>query len=243
MSFKLLLCLALVLSGGWFGIRADDLATNAPSTQLVEEFRNSDVFWQQLQIARQIVARGDTNVLTELASGLTNEDRHARGNTAFIFAGMGNERGFEVIQKILNDRSKRPKGQGLPGGNWTVQAQIAADRYYAVHLFGDLKDPRAVPILIPLFHDKEVDYIVPWSLGQIGDKHAVGPLIGELNDKDPSMRILTIYALEKLKATNALPRLKALLNDNARSDFGDRVSVAEAAEAATTNLETMSLQP
>jgi HEAT repeat protein len=173
-----------------------------------------------------------------LAGSLTNEDRHVRGNGALIFAGMKDDRGFEVIRTILNDRSERPKGQGWPGGNWTLQAQIAADRYYAVHLFGDLKDPRAVPILVPLLHDQEVNDIVPWSLGEIGDKRAVEPLIGTLSDKDPSMRVLAILSLEKLKAREAVPRLRELLNDSDRSNFGNSMSVAEAAQTAITNLET-----
>jgi HEAT repeat protein len=242
MNPKLLLCLALVLSGGLFNAHANGMGTNA-SMQLVKEFKDSKVFWKQFEIANQIVARGDTNVLTELANELTNEDRHARGNTAFIFARLGDDRGFEVIRGILNDRSDRPEGQGVPGGKWTLQAQIASDRYYAIHLFGDLKDPRAVPILIPLLHDKEVNYIVPWALGENGDKRAVQPLIEALNDKDPSMRVLAIYSLEKLRATKALPRLQVLLNDNDRSDFGDRVSVAEAAKAAITSLKTKPSKP
>ena len=53
--------------------------------------------------------------------------------------------------------------QGIPGGNWTVQAQIRADRYYAAHLLGDLKDPRGVDVLIPLLNDEDVASIVPWS--------------------------------------------------------------------------------
>lgn len=243
MKPKLILCLVLVLSGGLFNARADDVARNQPSLQLVNEFKNAQVFWKQFEIARQIVAQDDTNILPELASELTNEDRHVRGNAAFIFAGFGNDRGFEVIQDILKDRSKRPKGQGVPIANWTLQAQISADRYYAVHLFGDLKNPRAVPILIPLFRDKEVNSIVPWALGEIGDKRAVQPLIGELSDKDPSMRVLAIYSLETLWATNTLPRIKALLNDNGRSDFGNRVTVAKAAKAAITRLETKPSQP
>ena len=62
--------------------------------------------------------------------------------------------------------------------------------------------------------------------------------IGALNYKDPSVRVLAIYSLEKLKAVEAMPRLQALLNDNDRSNFGRQVSVAEAAKTAITNLET-----
>jgi hypothetical protein len=212
-------------------------ATNTSCAQLVGEFKNSTVFWQQFEMASNIVALGDTNVLPGLASWLTNEDRHVRGNAAFIFAGLGDNRGFEVLRNILNDRSERPKEQGVPGGNWTLQAQIATDRYYATHLFGDLKDPRAVPILVPLLRDKEVNYIVPWALGEIGDKRAIEPLIGVLSDSDASMRVLAIYSLEKLDAREALPRLRALLNDNDRSDFDKCISVAEAAKTAISRLQ------
>jgi hypothetical protein len=238
MDSKLFLCFVLVLSCGLFGARASDALVKEPSAKLVEEFKNSEVFWQQFEIARKIVAQDDTNVLSMLAGSLTNEDRHVRGNAALIFAGMKDDRGFEVIRTILNDRSERPKGQGLPGSNWTLQAQIASDRYYAVHLYGDLKDPRAVPILVPLLHDQEVKDIVPWALGEIGDKRAVEPLIGTLSDKDPSMRVLAILSLEKLKAREAVPRLRELLNDSDRSNFGKGMSVAEAAQTAITNLET-----
>jgi HEAT repeat protein len=245
MDSKLFLCFVLVLTCGRFGARAGDAIVKESSAKLVEEFKNSKVFWQQFEIARKIAVLGDTNVLSVLAGSLTNEDRHVRGNAALIFAGMKDDRGFEVIRTILNDRSGRPEGQGSPGGDWispggnsTLQAQIVADRYYAVHLFGDLKDPRAVPILVPLLHDQEVNNIVPWALGEIGDKRAVEPLIGTLSDKDPSMRVLAILSLEKLKAREAVPRLRELLNDSNRSNFGKSMSVAEAAQTAITNLET-----
>ena len=55
-------------------------------------------------------------------------------------------------------------------GRYKVALQIAADRYYAAHLLGDLRDPLAIPVLVPLLKDKEVNSIVPWALGEIGDK-------------------------------------------------------------------------
>ena len=115
--------------------------------------------------------------------------------------------------------------------------QTREDRYYAVHLFGDLKDPRAVPILVPLLSDKEVNWIVPWSLGEIGDKSAIRPLILTLRDKSPDMRVLAIYALEELGAKEALPQLRALLDDNERIHFDGLGTVAEAATTAIAKLE------
>ena len=206
-----------------------------PVAESLQQFETTTVFWRQLEVAKAIVAANDTSVLLKLQSWLTHEDRHLRGNAAFVFAGLGDSRGFDAIAAILRDRSERPEGQGIPGGRWSVQGQIGADRYYAAHLMGDLKDPRAVPILVPLLKDPEVNYIVPWSLGQIGNRSAIQPLIGTLSDQNPSMRVLAIYALAELKAADALPRLRQLLGDNERCNFDKLESVAQAAQAAIAN--------
>ncbi len=211
--------------------------------ELLSQFQDSPVFWQQLEIAREIVSLHDPSVLPDLRRFLSHEDRHLRGNAAFIFAGLGDDRGFEVLRSILDDRSYRAKGQGEVGisgdGRYHVEQQIAADRYYAVNLFGHLRDPRAVPILIPLLGDREVSWIVPWSLGEIGDKRVVAPLIGTLADQDPSMRVLAICALVKLRAKDALPALYRLLGDDEKIRYGDLSSVSEAAKAAITKLERL----
>jgi hypothetical protein len=214
--------------------------TALSSFALVEQFKSEKTFWRQITTAREIVERHDPNVLPALAGWLNHEDRHVRGNVAFIFAGLGDARGFQAITQILTDRSDRPQGQGVgiasSDGRYRVGPQIAADRYYAAHLLGDLRDPRAVPVLIPLLTDREVNHIVPWALGQIGDNRAVGPLLAALDDANPSTRVLAIYALEALDAKDALPRLTALLNDHEKSRFGNQVSVADAAKAAITKL-------
>jgi HEAT repeat protein len=200
---------------------------------LVQQFERETVFWRQFEVAQAIVAAHDPSVLPKLEPWLTHEDRHLRGNAAFIFAGLGDPRGFDVIVAILSDRSERPETQGIPGGWWSLHAQIRADRYYAAHLMGDLKDPRAIPILVPLLEDPEVRNIVPWSLRQIGFQ----PLIEALSNPDPSMRVLAIHALVELKATEALPRLRQLLSDNEKPNFGKLESVSDAAQAAITKLQ------
>ena len=215
-----------------------DRGQERPSVaELLQQFETTTVFWQQFEVAHAIVAAHDPSVLPKLESWLTHEDRHLRGNAAFIFAGLGDPRGFDVIVGILGDRSERREvhkisSVGLP----SIQGQISEDRYYAAHLLGDLKDPHAVPILVPLLKDQEVNDIVPWSLGQIGDRSAIQPLIATLSDQNPSMRVLAIYALVELKATEALPRLRQLLGDNERCNFDKLESVAEAARAAIAKL-------
>jgi HEAT repeat protein len=222
---------------------------------LVQQFESTQVFWKQIEVAKKIVAFHDPIILPKLEPWLHRDDRHLRANTGYLFAALGDRRGFDVVVAILNDRSDRCPGQGgiaptrgSVSGNedsacgkiprsWSLQLQIASDRYYAAHILGDLKDPRAVPILIPLLHEPVVDHIVPWSLGQIGDRAAIRPLIDMLADPDTDMRVLSIYALETLKATEALPALRALLTDHERIRFDRQVSVAEAAAAAIAKLE------
>jgi HEAT repeats len=209
------------------------------AAQLVEQFQTHRVFWQQFEVAKKLVSLHDATVLERLKSYLNDDDRHVRGNAAFVFTALGDDRGFEVIGSILKDRSDRPEGQGMPGGKWSVTAQISSDRYYAAHLFGDLKDARAVPILIPLLKDQEVNWIVPWSLGEIGDKSAIPALIDTLSDKSPDMRVLAIYALEALAARQALPELRRLTDDDEKIHFDGLGTVAEAARAAISALRGM----
>jgi HEAT repeats len=202
---------------------------------LVERFKSEPLFFRQLEIAKEMAERHDVAVLPGLESWLKHEDRHVRGNVALVFASLGDPRGFQGIVDILNDRLDRPRPAGW-GPVWSLQAQIRSDRYYAAHLLGDLRDPRAIPILVPLLGDNDVNYIVPWSLAQIGDRRAIPPLIAALDDPNPSIRVTAIYALQDLQAKEAVPRLTALLGDEAKSTFGAGVSVASAAKAAIASL-------
>jgi hypothetical protein len=211
------------------------------STALIQQFKNEKVFWKQIEIAKAIAVKHDASVLPPLADWLGHADRHIRGNVAFIFASLGDPRGLQTIADILGDRSERPEGQGIPtassDGRYRFERQVAADRYYAAHLLGDLHDPRGIALLVPLLDDPETRSIVPWSLGQIGDKRAIPPLIAALDNDDPSTRVLVIYALEALHAKEAVPRLLSLVNDDRESRFGALVTVSEAAKAAIAKLQ------
>jgi HEAT repeat protein len=58
-----------------------------------------------------------------------------------------------------------------------------------------------------------------------------------LRESSPDVRVIAIEALEKLEEKDALPSLRRLLDDNAKSDFGGQVSVADAARKAIIKLE------
>ena len=225
------------VKGGWLNIIAWDQEMETLSyRQLLHRFKTEKVFFSQFEIGRALAAANNRGAIAELEAWLKHDDRHLRGNAAFVVGRLGDPRGFETIAAILADRSARSAGQGFATGNWTVQGQIRADRYYAAHLLGDLKDPRGIDLLISLLNDEDVVYIVPWSLAEIGDRRAIGPLIAHTSEDDPSARVLAIYALDELKAREALPRLKELLQDKRRSSFGERVTVAEAARRAIANI-------
>jgi HEAT repeat protein len=218
---------------GWLQVIASDaeLRTLAAGA-LLERFKNERVFWRQFEIGRALAAAADRATVATLEAWLGHDDRHLRGNAAFVLGRLGDRRGFETIAAMLGDHAPRRSGQGIPSGAWSLPAQIRADRYYAAHLLGDLKDPRGVDLLISLMNDPDVHGIVPWSLAEIGDGRAIGPLMEQLRHDDPSRRVLAILALETLKARQALPRLRELLHDARTSNFGDRTPVAEAARRA-----------
>ena len=219
--------------GGWLDVIASDKEMQALSPrELLDRFKMEKVFSWQLEIGKALAAANNRGAIAELEVWLTHDDRHVRGNVAFVLGRLGDPRGFETIAAILADRSTRSTGQGIPGGRWAVQAQIRTDRYYAAHLLGDLKDPRGVDVLIPLLNDEDVDHIVPWSLAEIGDPRGIAPLVAQTDRDDPSLRVLAIGALERLKAREALPRLRQLLQDDRRSNFGDQTTVADAAKHA-----------
>ena len=221
------------VKAGWLNVIASDKQMQAASfRKLLDRFKVEKMSWRQFEIGQALATANDRRAIAELEMWLTHDDRHLRGNVAFVLGRLGDPRGFETIAAILADRSPRSVGQGIPGGKWTVQAQIRADRYYAAHLLGDLKDPRGVDLLIPLLDDKDVGYIVPWSLAEIGDRRGIAPLVAQTERDDPSLRVLAIGALERLNAREALPRLRQLLQDNRSSNFGDQTTVAQAAERA-----------
>ncbi|MFZ0522338.1 MAG: HEAT repeat domain-containing protein [Candidatus Acidiferrales bacterium] len=179
---------------------------NERTSELVEQFKTTTTFWQQFEVAKQIVALHDKSVLPQLEPWLSSEDMRLRGNAAFIFASLGDDRGFQVIKAILENRSpKRAVFMSDDAGHPSPKLQIWYDRYYAARLLGDLKDARAVPILIPLLRDEDVKEVVPWSLGEIGDKSAIPALKEALGDDSLTMRASALRAIEKLEGKEELP--------------------------------------
>src|ERR1019366_3936289 len=90
LSIVLLSCALACLSRG-FG------QPGSRGTILVNEFEASQFGWQQLEIAKKLVELKDRRVLSSIKPHLTDADRQVRGNAAFVFAGLGDPVGFQVI--------------------------------------------------------------------------------------------------------------------------------------------------
>jgi HEAT repeat protein len=190
-----------------------------------------------IELARQVASVQDPDLLKRLERQLQHTDRRLRADAALIFALRGEPRGFDVLQGILDDRSDRPRGWAFPFAKWSVARQIHSDRYYAVHVLAFVKDRRAAELLLPLLADPDVNHKAAWALGGVGDRQAIPALIERLGDEDALMRTSAIGALAQLEAAEALPRLRALLNDPALPRAGDQIPVSERAKAAIAVIE------
>ena len=172
------------------------------SNALIEQFKNEKVFWKQIEVAKAIAGKHDATVLPPLADWLGHRGSpHPRQRRVHL-----RQLGRSARTTDDSRHPRRPigatPGQGIPtppsDGRYRFERQVAADRYYAAHLLGDLRDPRGIAVLVPLLDDPETQSVVPWSLGQIGDKRAIPSLIAALDNDDPSNRVRVIYALEAL---------------------------------------------
>jgi hypothetical protein len=71
------------------GSHASESEQRNSAGRLLNQFQNTNVFWEQFDIAKEIVALHDQRVLPELVGRLSDQDRHLRGNAAgSVIAGM-----------------------------------------------------------------------------------------------------------------------------------------------------------
>ena len=106
---------------GWLTRIASAARMDALSArELLDRFKLERVFWRQFEIGQALGARGDRDAIRELEALLTHDDRHLRGNVAFVLARLGDPRGFDAVGRILADRSPRVplRRQLAHGGVW-----------------------------------------------------------------------------------------------------------------------------
>jgi len=89
------------------------------------------------------------------------------------------------------------------------------ERATALRLLGELKDPRALPVLVEAMKDPQpsVRGAAVSALGDLGDAHAVPQLEEALQDTIPAVRTSAAISLGELGHRTASPALRRALSD------------------------------
>jgi PBS lyase HEAT-like repeat-containing protein len=141
-----------------------------PIEELIDRFKREQFFWRQFEIGERLVASGDRRIIGELDAWLTHPDLRIRGNVAFVLGRLGDARGYTTLLEIVGTPSSQEVGPAAASARWTTLRQISGERYYAAHLLGELKDPRAVPLLIALLNDDDVSAAAQRAINRIEGK-------------------------------------------------------------------------
>jgi HEAT repeat protein len=164
---------------------------------LLEEFAGAEFFWQQGDIARELIALGDPAIIPRVAEHLDTPDRRKKCNAAMVLAALGDKRGLPIIIGELQDTKPRPTERRRSDNKPDPDGQIKDDRYYAALLLGQLKMKEAVPALIEASSDPTINARAAISLGEIGDKSAI-PALHKMAVDFPNERLWAGYGLAAL---------------------------------------------
>jgi HEAT repeat protein len=164
---------------------------------LLEKFEGAEFFWQQADIARQLISLHDPAIIPRVAEYLDTPDRRRKCNAALVLAALGDKRGLPIIIGELQDTKPRPTDRRRSDNKPDPEGQIKDDRYYAALLLGQLKMKEAVPALIEATADATINARAAISLGEIGDKSAV-PALHKMAEDFPNERLWAGYGLAAL---------------------------------------------
>jgi hypothetical protein len=122
--------------------------------------------------------------------------------SSVVALGKVNSQIFQRLQEALDDSDSYVRKQ-------------------AAKVLGEIGNPQAVEVLIPILNDSDSDvrWWAAYGLGEIGNSQAVEALITALNHLDSDVRDQAVYALGKIGNPQAVEALIPALND---SDSGVR---------------------
>jgi HEAT repeat protein len=185
-------------------------AAVSTSDDVVARFEKSKYAWQQLEVARELVTRGDLTILPRMELLAKTDNRQRRCNAAFVLDGLGDPRGLAILLAELKDQEPRtPLPPDELRGNGGMQQQITADRYYAAVLLGHIGRDEAVPALVDALQVEQLSTGAAFSLGNLGNRSAIPELI-EMAEKFPQNRDSAGAALAALGDQRGLDMLTQL---------------------------------
>lgn len=171
--------------------------TAAELEALMQQFGAAETFWQQGDVARKLIALGDTRAIARMDKFLEVTDRGRFCNAAMVAAGLGDKQRLGDLIAELEDKQPRPTERKRSDGKPDFESQITQDRYYAALLLGQLGKSEAVPALIAATEDPTIHYQAAISLGTIGDKRAI-PALRKMVKAFPQDALWAGYGLARL---------------------------------------------
>jgi HEAT repeat protein len=187
----------------------DELAALAIDTRAPSAVRQA-ALWLLARIAPETTRAGTLNALHDPDPGVRAEAARGAGQVNAVGA-------LDVLQALV-------RGDPSP----TV-------RKAAVYALGMLGDAAALETLLAalLDHDEAEDVrgIAAEALADLGDQRAIPALVQQLDDRSPTVRFWSAYALGRIGDATAVERLRALAISDATEVEGGGSVASEAADA------------
>ncbi|MCK5226703.1 MAG: HEAT repeat domain-containing protein [Desulfobulbaceae bacterium] len=163
------------------------------TSALIKAIKDSD--WWVRQIATDTLTElEDDNISRSFIRMCADKDENIRRCAVEFFNNMTTPLAFDALIGLLHDP------------DWWVRAKAAT-------ALGRLGDKRAVPPLLEMAKDGEINRVIPKVLVAIDETEAVGYLRRFLAGGMKLLKIASMRALAKLKDIESLEALKKLLGD------------------------------
>lgn len=155
---------------------------------LIRCIKDSD--WWVREIATDALADISGQNVNRLISDLLNdEDEYIRRSAVEYFNRVKYAPAFKPLIKLLADK------------DWWVREK-------AMTALAKFKDPRIIPYVMKLVRDKEIKWVIPQVLGQIGAKEGLPHLISLMGDEDREVRMSALKSMQMIDHPDVIAPLK-----------------------------------